>query len=61
MSEEGESRATNYYYVCEDDEIRGFSRQCFCGRGVSISVSKTKENPGRPFFRCPSFKDIFLS
>ncbi|XP_048630754.1 uncharacterized protein At1g43920, Chloroplastic-like [Brassica napus] len=60
MSEEGESRATKYSSMSEEDEIRGFPTKCFCGRLSVVLISKTKENPGRPFFRCPSFKEDHL-
>ncbi|KAH0922773.1 hypothetical protein HID58_022791 [Brassica napus] len=47
---------------CEDSSvntmgIRGIPEQCGCGRRTGIYTSKTKENPGRTFFRCPTFRN----
>ncbi|KAJ4902107.1 hypothetical protein Rs2_16058 [Raphanus sativus] len=47
---------------CEDSSvntmgIRGIPEQCGCGRKTGIYTSKTKENPGRTFFRCPTFRN----
>ncbi|KAH0864070.1 hypothetical protein HID58_081281, partial [Brassica napus] len=47
---------------CEDSSvntmgIRGIPEQCGCGRRTEIYTSKTKENPGRSFFRCPTFRN----
>ncbi|KAL0643995.1 hypothetical protein Bca4012_042285 [Brassica carinata] len=61
MSEEGEIHATKYSSMSEEDEIRGFPTKCLCGRLRVVLISKTKENLGRPFFRCPSFKDIWIT
>ncbi|KAL0755054.1 hypothetical protein Bca101_092722 [Brassica carinata] len=50
---------------CEDSSvntmgIRGIPEQCGCGRRTGIYTSKTKENPGRSFFRCPTFRNDHL-
>ncbi|KAL0714621.1 hypothetical protein Bca4012_021600 [Brassica carinata] len=50
---------------CEDSSvntmgIRGIPEQCGCGRRTGIYTSKTKENPGRTFFRCPTFRNILF-
>ncbi|XP_056843132.1 uncharacterized protein At1g43920, Chloroplastic-like [Raphanus sativus] len=50
---------------CEDSSvntmgIRGIPEQCGCGRRTEIYTSKTKENPGRTFFRCPTFRNDHL-
>ncbi|XP_023638026.1 uncharacterized protein At1g43920, Chloroplastic-like [Capsella rubella] len=37
---------------------RGVPRKCVCGLGVTIFTSKTQDNPGRPFFRCDSKRDV---
>ncbi|KAH0884051.1 hypothetical protein HID58_060147 [Brassica napus] len=37
--------------------IRGIPEQCGCGRRTGIYTSKTKVNPGRTFFRCPTFQN----
>ncbi|KAH0901182.1 hypothetical protein HID58_040685 [Brassica napus] len=47
---------------CEDSSvntmgIRGIPEQCGCGRRTGIYTSKTKVNPGRTFFRCPTFQN----
>ncbi|XP_020889237.1 uncharacterized protein At1g43920, Chloroplastic-like [Arabidopsis lyrata subsp. lyrata] len=41
-------------------EFRGFPSKCHCGLDVVILTSKTKQNPGRPFFRCPTLNDGHL-
>ncbi|XP_020879148.1 uncharacterized protein At1g43920, Chloroplastic-like [Arabidopsis lyrata subsp. lyrata] len=41
-------------------EFRGFPSKCHCGLDVVIYTSKTKQNPGRPFFRCPTLNDDHL-
>jgi len=33
---------------------RGMPTKCVCGLEVTMFVSKTQENPWRPFFRCIS-------
>uniref|UniRef100_M4FAC7 GRF-type domain-containing protein n=1 Tax=Brassica campestris TaxID=3711 RepID=M4FAC7_BRACM len=48
---------------CEDSSvntmgIRGIPEQCGCGRRTGIYTSKTKVNPGRTFFRCPTFQNL---
>ncbi|KAG2256747.1 hypothetical protein Bca52824_076041 [Brassica carinata] len=40
--------------------IRGIPEQCGCGRRTGIYTSKTKVNPGRTFFRCPTFQNDHL-
>ncbi|KAL0846101.1 hypothetical protein Bca101_019347 [Brassica carinata] len=50
---------------CEDSSvntmgIRGIPEQCGCGRRTGIYTSKMKENPGRTFFRCPTFRNDHL-
>ncbi|KAL0773991.1 hypothetical protein Bca101_039142 [Brassica carinata] len=50
---------------CEDSSvntmgIRGIPEQCSCGRRNGIYTQKTKENPGRSFFRCPTFRNDHL-
>ncbi|XP_048592686.1 uncharacterized protein At1g43920, Chloroplastic-like [Brassica napus] len=50
---------------CEDSSvntmgIRGIPEQCGCGRRTGIYTSKTKVNPGRTFFRCPTFQNDHL-
>ncbi|XP_056848380.1 uncharacterized protein At1g43920, Chloroplastic-like [Raphanus sativus] len=50
---------------CEDSSvntmgIRGIPEQCGCGRRTGIYTSKTKENSGRTFFRCPTFRNDHL-
>ncbi|XP_019095788.1 PREDICTED: uncharacterized protein At1g43920, Chloroplastic-like [Camelina sativa] len=37
---------------------RGVPSKCACGLDVKIFTSKTQENPGRPFFRCVSKRDV---
>ncbi|XP_019092479.1 PREDICTED: uncharacterized protein At1g43920, Chloroplastic-like [Camelina sativa] len=37
---------------------RGVPSKCVCGLDVKIFTSKTQENPGRPFFRCVSKRDV---
>ncbi|KAG2282120.1 hypothetical protein Bca52824_053340 [Brassica carinata] len=51
---------------CEDSSvntmgIHGIPEQCGCGRRTGIYTSKTKVNPGRNFFRCPTFQNMKLS
>ncbi|XP_056843349.1 uncharacterized protein At1g43920, Chloroplastic-like [Raphanus sativus] len=41
-------------------EIRGFPVKCECGLRVKPYLSKTQENPGRPFYRCITKKDGHL-
>ncbi|KAJ0251200.1 hypothetical protein HA466_0135700 [Hirschfeldia incana] len=40
--------------------IRGIPEKCECGRSCSIYTAKTKQNPGRTFFRCPTFRNDHL-
>ncbi|KAH0883027.1 hypothetical protein HID58_059123 [Brassica napus] len=47
---------------CEDSSvntmgIRGSPEKCDCGRNTGIYTSKSKQNPGRTFFRCPTFRN----
>ena len=37
-------------------EIRGFPAKCECGLRVKPYLSKTQENPERPFDRCTTKK-----
>lgn len=37
---------------------RGLPSKCVCGLDVTIFTSKTSENPGRPFYRCTSKRDV---
>ncbi|VYS59060.1 unnamed protein product [Arabidopsis thaliana] len=37
---------------------RGFPSKCRCGRDVVIYTSSSKKNPGRPYFRCPTYQDV---
>jgi len=37
---------------------RGFLVKCKCGLDVVMFTSSTAKNPGRPFFRCKSCKDV---
>nr|AAC69115.1 hypothetical protein [Arabidopsis thaliana] len=37
---------------------RGVPSKCLCGSEVTIFVSKTQENQGRPFFRCVRNRDV---
>ncbi|KAL9859566.1 putative transcription factor GRF family [Arabidopsis thaliana] len=37
---------------------RGFPSKCRCGRHVVIYTSSSKKNPGRPYFRCPTYQDV---
>ncbi|KAL0825108.1 hypothetical protein Bca101_048785 [Brassica carinata] len=51
---------------CEDSSvnamgIRGIPEKCDCGRSTAIYTSKSKQNPGRTFFRCPTFRNMKLS
>uniref|UniRef100_A0A0D3ASQ7 GRF-type domain-containing protein n=1 Tax=Brassica oleracea var. oleracea TaxID=109376 RepID=A0A0D3ASQ7_BRAOL len=39
---------------------RGFPMKCDCGLRVVPLLSKTQENPGRPFYRCISKKEGHL-
>ncbi|XP_056841800.1 uncharacterized protein At1g43920, Chloroplastic-like [Raphanus sativus] len=41
-------------------EIRGFPVKCECGLRVKPYLSKTQENPGRPFYSCITKKDGHL-
>ncbi|KAL0794148.1 hypothetical protein Bca101_065525 [Brassica carinata] len=34
------------------ENVIGIPRQCHCGSQIIILTSKTKDNPGRRFFRC---------
>ncbi|KAF3576005.1 hypothetical protein DY000_02031915 [Brassica cretica] len=48
---------------CEDSSvnamgIRGIPEKCDCGRSTAIYTSKSKQNPGRTFFRCPMFQNV---
>ncbi|XP_013691840.1 uncharacterized protein At1g43920, Chloroplastic-like [Brassica napus] len=50
---------------CEDSSvntmgIRGSPEKCDCGRNTGIYTSKSKQNPGRTFFRCPTFRNDHL-
>ncbi|XP_018463484.2 uncharacterized protein At1g43920, Chloroplastic-like [Raphanus sativus] len=54
MSSGGEDSAENTM------GIRGIPEQCGCGRRTGIYTSKTKETPGRTFFRCPTFRNDHL-
>ncbi|XP_013662162.2 uncharacterized protein At1g43920, Chloroplastic-like [Brassica napus] len=50
---------------CEDSSvnamgIRGIPEKCECGRSTAIYTSKSKQNPGRTFFRCPTFRNDHL-
>ncbi|KAL9293283.1 putative transcription factor GRF family [Arabidopsis thaliana] len=38
----------------------GFPSKCRCGRDVVIYTSSSKKNPGRPYFRCPTYQDDHL-
>ncbi|KAL1212271.1 hypothetical protein V5N11_026966 [Cardamine amara subsp. amara] len=40
--------------------ICGFPDICECGRKIIIYTSKSKSNPGRPFFRCPTLRNDHL-
>ncbi|KAL1218138.1 hypothetical protein V5N11_035219 [Cardamine amara subsp. amara] len=40
--------------------IHGVPVKCECGRNSVIKTSKTKTNPGRPFFRCPTYRNDHL-
>ncbi|KAF2608706.1 hypothetical protein F2Q68_00043089 [Brassica cretica] len=51
---------------CEDSSvntmgirgIRGIPEKWDCGRSTGIYTSKSRQNPGRTFFRCPTFRNV---
>ncbi|KAF3520749.1 hypothetical protein DY000_02058578 [Brassica cretica] len=51
---------------CEDSSvntmgirgIRGIPEKWDCGRSTGIYTSKSRQNPGRTFFRCPTFRNL---
>ncbi|KAL0678554.1 hypothetical protein Bca4012_006535 [Brassica carinata] len=50
---------------CEDSSvnvmgIRGIPEKYDCGQSTAIYTSKSKQNPGRTFFRCPTFRNDHL-
>jgi len=39
---------------------RGLPSKCICWLDVVVYTSGSQTNPGRPFFRCPTKKDVSL-
>ncbi|KAL9808910.1 putative transcription factor GRF family [Arabidopsis thaliana] len=58
MSSNSENSISSTQYVSHWG--RGFLSKCHCGLDMVIYTSTSVKNPGKPYFRCPTGKDVSI-